>query len=86
MKLLRLLEFLHRHLKAVIRVSIAALVLLVIADAIPGIVSKHEAHTALERIPGFWSVFGFLSCVVLVIGSKAFGHCGIVRREDYYDE
>ena len=37
-------------------------------------------------VPGFWSAFGFVACVVIVYFSKAFGHAGIMQREDYYDE
>ncbi len=86
MKLLRLIEFLRRHLKTVIRVCLVVLVLLVIADALPFIVDKEHAHTKAEHLPGFWSAFGFVACVVIVIASKAFGHAGIMTREDYYDE
>jgi hypothetical protein len=86
MKLLRLIQFLRSHLKTVIRVCFVVLALLIVADAIPAIVDKHHAHTAPERIPGFWSVFGFVACVVIVYFSKWFGHAGIMTREDYYDE
>jgi drug/metabolite transporter (DMT)-like permease len=86
MKLLRLIEFLRRHLKTVIRVGLAVLVLLVLADAIPALVDKHHAHTKAEHLPGFWAAFGFVACVLIVIVSKAFGHAGIMTREDYYDE
>jgi hypothetical protein len=50
------------------------------------VVDKEHAHTAVEKLPGFWAVFGFLGCVVLILASKAFGHAGIMKREDYYDE
>lgn len=86
MKLLAFIEFFRRHLRTVVRVSLAVLVLLVLADAIPALVDKHHAHTKVEHLPGFWSVFGFLACVLIVIASKAFGHAGIMTREDYYDE
>ena len=86
MKLLRLIEFLRRHLKTVIRVCLALLVALVLIDAIPFFVDKHHAHTKAEHIPGFWAAFGFLGCVLIIIFSKAFGHAGIMTREDYYDE
>ncbi len=86
MKLLRLIEFLRRHLKTVIRVCLALLVLLVLVDAIPYFVDKQHAHTKAEHIPGFWAAFGFVACVVIVLVSKAFGHAGIMTREDYYDE
>jgi drug/metabolite transporter (DMT)-like permease len=86
MKLLRLIEFLRRNLKTVIRLCLLVLVLLVLADAIPALVDKHHAHTKAEHLPGFWAAFGFVACVLIVIVSKAFGHAGIMTREDYYDE
>jgi uncharacterized membrane protein YbhN (UPF0104 family) len=86
MKLLRLIEYLRAHLKTVIRLCYVALALLVVFDAVLFFTDKEEAHTALEKLPGFWSVFGFLGCVLIIIGSKAYGKAGIMRREDYYDE
>jgi hypothetical protein len=86
MKLVRLIDFLRRHLKTVICVCLAALLLLVILDAIPAVVDKEHAHTRGEHFPAFWAMFGFVGCVVIVLVSKWFGHSGIMTREDYYDE
>ncbi len=86
MKLVELIAFLQKHLRTVVRLSLAVLALLVVIDAIPGLVHKEHAHTAVERFPAFWAVFGFVGCVVLIVVSKAFGHAGIMQREDYYDE
>lgn len=86
MKLLAIIEFFRRRLRATVRVSVAVLALLIVVDAIPALVDKHHAHTKLEHLPGFWSVFGFLACVLIIIASKAFGHAGIMTREDYYDD
>lgn len=86
MKLVRLIEWLRNRLKLLVRLSFVLLALLVVIDAIPALVDKHEAHTKLEHIPGFWSLFGFVACVVIIIASKWFGHAGIMQREDYYDE
>ena len=86
MKLVKLIEFLRNHLKTVIRICFALLALLVLLDAIPAIVDKEHAHTGLERWPSFWALFGFLGCVLLILASKWFGHCGIMKDEDYYDE
>lgn len=83
---LPVIEFLRRHLRTVVRVALAILALLVVADAIPGVVDKEHAHTRAEHLPGFWAAFGFLGCVFLIVASKAFGHLGILKREDYYDE
>jgi drug/metabolite transporter (DMT)-like permease len=83
MRLLRLIEFLRARLKTVIYVSCGILALVALIDVF---VDKHHAHTKVEHLPAFWSVFGFLACVVIVIASKAFGKAGIMTREDYYDE
>ena len=86
MKLVKLIEFLRNRLKTVVRICLGILALLVILDAIPGIVDKEHAHTQAEHLPGFWAIFGFVGCVVLIIVSKWFGRAGIMQREDYYDE
>ncbi len=86
MRLLRLIEFLRQRLRTVVRLCLALLALLVLLDAIPGLVDKEHAHTAPEHWPAFWAIFGFLGCVVLILLSKWFGHLGIMTREDYYDE
>jgi len=86
MKLVKLIEFLRDHLKTVVRICCAVLALLVLLDAIPGIVDKEHAHTGLEHLPGFWSVFGFVGCVAIILVSKWYGHAGIMKPEDYYDE
>ena len=85
MKLVVLIEYLRDRLMTVVRVCLVLLALLVLLDAIPGLVDKEHAHTRAEHWPGFWAVFGFVGCVVLILASKAFGHAGIMQREDYYD-
>jgi hypothetical protein len=69
----------------VVRVCLVLLVLLVIADAVPALVDKHHAHTKAEHLPGFWAVFGFFACV-LIVRLQGVRHAGIMTREDYYDE
>jgi predicted membrane-bound mannosyltransferase len=84
MKLAKFIEYLRNHLKTVIRVSLAVLVLLVLVDAF--VINKAHAHTRPEHFPGFWSIFGLVGCAVIIFVSKWFGHAGIMQREDYYDE
>ena len=86
MNLVKLIQFLRDRLKTVIWIACAFLALVVVLDAIPGIVDKEHAHTAVERWPGFWAVFGFVGCVVIILVSKWFGHLGIMTREDYYED
>lgn len=84
MKLVQLIEFLRHRLKTVVRVCFGLLALLILADAF--VVDKEPAHTRIEHLPAFWSIFGFLGCVLIIIASKWFGHAGIMTREDYYDD
>ena len=81
--IVKLIDFFRDRLKLVIRLSYVGLALLVAWDVL--FVSKEHAHTAIEHIPGFWAVFGFIACVVIIIVSKWYGHLGIMTREDYYD-
>lgn len=83
MKLLALIEFLRARLRLLIRISFGVLALLIVIDAF---VDREHAHTAAERMPGFWSIFGFVACVLIIFLSKWYGHAGIMTREDYYDE
>jgi len=78
------IKYLRDRLKLVIKWCYVALALLVAWDL--AFVDKSHAHTAIERIPGFWAVFGFVACVLIIYVSKWFGHLGIMTREDYYDK
>lgn len=82
--IVQFIDFFRDRLGATVRACLGLLALLVLADAL--LVSKEHAHTFAERIPGFWAVFGFAACVLIVIVSKWFGHRGIMTREDYYDD
>jgi hypothetical protein len=86
MKLVKLIEYVRQRLKAVVWMCYALLALLILMDALPFIVDKEHAHTKAEQLPGFWSVFGFVACVLIIILSKWYGHAGIMQREDYYYE
>ena len=81
--MVKLIDFFRDRLKLVIRFCYVGLALLVAWDV--AFVSKDHAHTAVEHIPGFWAVFGFIACVLIIIVSKWYGHLGIMTREDYYD-
>ena len=84
MKLVNIIEFLRHRLKIVVRVCCGGLALLILLDAF--LVNKEHAHTGPEHLPGFWSVFGFVGCALIILLSKWYGHAGIMTREDYYDE
>jgi uncharacterized integral membrane protein len=66
-----------------VKVMLAILVLLMILD---GFAPRHHAHFFWDSIPGFWAVFGFIACAILVFFSKGIGHAFLMKREDYYDD
>ena len=82
--IVKCIDFIRARLVPTIRLCLGLLAALILWDAL--LVDKEHAHTLIERIPGFWAVFGFLACVLIIIVSKWFGHLGIMTREDYYDD
>jgi hypothetical protein len=70
-------------IKIVKKIAYGMLVLLILADFI---IPRHEIHFFGDKIPGFWSLFGFISCVLIIVVSKWIGHHWLVRDEDYYDK
>jgi hypothetical protein len=101
MNLLQIIEFLRRNLKAVVLGCVAVLILTVAADVVRWAMAAHsteavaEEHASgfwvtlfhvAETIPVFWTVFGFLGCVLLVIISKAVVGPVVSKPEDFYDE
>ncbi|MEX0941548.1 MAG: hypothetical protein WD002_03295 [Pseudomonadales bacterium] len=47
------------------------------------VLSRHTIHT-LEAIPGFYAIFGFACCVILVVIAK-WMRTFLMRDETYYD-
>ena len=102
MKLLSIIESLRRNLKTVVLSCYAVLALVVVADVVRALTTHGaEAPTpaepavygfwatlfhVAETVPGFWTVFGILGCVLLVIVSKAIVGSVVSKPEDFYDE
>ena len=102
MKLLQIIESLRRNLKTVVLGCYAVLALVVIADIVRALTAhgaeaaataEPEAHGfwaslfhVAETWPGFWTVFGLLGCLLLVIVSKAIVGPVVSQHEDFYDE
>lgn len=82
--IVRFIDFFRDRLRATINGCYVVLAFLVLIDII--LVDKSHAHTWMEKlIPGWWSLYGFVACVLIIFVSKWFGHLGIMTREDYYD-
>ena len=56
------------------------LALLIVLDLV---ITKHPVF-AWEALPGFFAVYGFLSCVVIIVFSNLLGRW-IKRKEGYYE-
>jgi hypothetical protein len=83
MFLIRLIDALRSRPVLMKRLALAGLVLLVLWDAL--LLDKHKAHSALERAPGWWSLFGLAGCAAIILFAKWLGGRGVSTREDYYE-
>jgi hypothetical protein len=63
----------------------AVAVLIVIEIAAPLILGAHPAHFWFEDLPAWGSIYGFVSCVAIIVVSKALGKWWLARPENYYD-
>jgi hypothetical protein len=67
------------------KLKIAFGIVLAVLTALDFVIHKHT-HFSMENIPGFYVLFGFLSCVVIIAVSKTVGKLWLTRGEDYYDD
>ena len=81
MNINKVIETLRR--KAVKKIAYIALILIIVTDFF---IPRHEIHFIGDQIPGFWSLFGFVACIMIILISKWIGHLGIVQDENYYNE
>ena len=47
------------------------------------VLHRHVIHS-WDNIPGFYAIFGFVACVLLVLIAKEMRKV-VMRKEDYYD-
>ncbi len=59
-----------------------ALAVIVIADFV---VPRKDMYLEWEKIPGFYALFGFIACIIIIFIAKTVGHKLLMRKEDYYD-
>jgi hypothetical protein len=70
-----------RNVTRLLRVFFSSLAILLFLEIF---VHKHP-HFPAEEWFGFYCVYGFVACVVLVIVAKYFLRPLVMKREDYYD-
>jgi len=69
--------------KRILVIIIAALVIFVLLDIF---LVSGQAHNGFpwSHLVGFFALFGFFGCLVLIAVAKLLGHYWLQRREDYY--
>ena len=62
------------------------LVVVALAEVVaPLIFHGGHPHFSFESFPAWGSLYGFVSCVAIIIVSKLIGKAALLRREDHYD-
>ncbi len=74
------IQYLRDHLKVLRRILYIVLAATIAFDFL---IPSHEGHHFWEY-PGFWTVFGFLGCVLLIRIMKGLSHAVLMKKEDYY--
>ena len=83
MVIIRLIEALRARPRLCRRLCFGILGALALWDAL--LLDKSKAHTAFEKLPGWWSLFGVAACTAIIVFSKWLGHRGVSQGEDYYE-
>ena len=86
------MKSLQRHLEDPIRLRrikrwfYAGLAALALSEfAVPRLFHTDPTHFWYEDLPAWGSIYGLISCVVIIAVSKLLGRLWLMRREDYYD-
>ena len=72
----------EKNVKILLRFFFITCVLLFAVD----FVVHKEDHMPWEAWPGFYAIYGFVACVLLVLVSKYVLRPLVKRDEDYYDD
>ena len=70
-----------RNVQRVLYALFASLIAILAAEPF---IHKHP-YFAWEKWPGFYAIFGFVACVLLVLAAKHILRPLVKREEDYYD-
>jgi len=81
--MVRILKYLNEHSRMLKRIFFVFLILTVVFDLYA---ARHEPHFFGDSIIGFWSLFGILGCLGMIIFCKGLSHVWLMKKEDYYDK
>jgi hypothetical protein len=83
MVIIRLIEALRARPRLLRSLCFGLLGAFALWDAL--VLDKSHAHTAFEKLPGWWSLFGVAACAAIIVFAKWLGHRGVSQGEDYYE-
>jgi len=78
-----LLQFMVRHGRTLTWIMLVIMAGLVIADLL---IEPAYIRYPWDGIGGFGALYGFISCVLIIVVSKALGYAFLYKPEDYYDD
>ncbi len=68
------------------RIFYTGLVLVALGEiAVVYVFHLGHGHFVFENWPAFGSIYGLVSCVLIIVVSKFLGHRGLMKKEDFYD-
>lgn len=88
------MKFLEKYLEDPVRLArmkrwfyaiLAAILISEAVAAVPELLYKDEPHFTFENWPAWGSLYGLVSCALIIVVSKLLGKVWLMRRENYYD-
>jgi hypothetical protein len=65
---------------------VPVILIIVAGVVVDSIGAAHGEHSGVFSIPGFWSVFGLVGCLILAGACKLAARLFLKRPENYYDD
>jgi hypothetical protein len=75
-----------KRFKMLKRAGLASLAVIFLLEIlVVNVLHLGHPHFGFEEFPGFGSLYGLISCVLIIVVSKLLGKLWLMRSEDYYD-
>ena len=66
--------------------AVVALMIMALLVAADFATESSYSRYPWDGIGGFGALYGFISCILIIVVSKALGYAFLYRPDDYYDE
>ncbi|MFH7326061.1 hypothetical protein [Desulfurivibrio sp. C05AmB] len=81
--IVKIIDKMRQNLPLLGALGLGLLLLLLLWDVL--LLDKSYVHSAAEKLPGFWALFGFGAAALIIVLAKIIGLVGLQTDEDYYD-